>query len=108
DPFGDRLESRLVGDLHRYSSANRDGPEPLASHHGPHARAARDLVQVVGDAGIANEILSGRSDLRDADARIAQLGEDQVLRLAGDLSPQMCGIAELDLAVVDPEVHRRR
>src|SRR5262249_355279 len=46
-PFRDRLEPWLVGDLHRDLSANRDGLEPLAAHHGTHARAARDLVEVV-------------------------------------------------------------
>jgi hypothetical protein len=81
--------------------------EPLRSHHGAHAGAARDLVQFVGDAGEAHEVLTGRTDLRDPDARVAELGENCVLDLTGDLAPEMRGVAELDRAVADPEIDRR-
>jgi hypothetical protein len=46
-------------------------------------------------------------DGSDADARIAQLGEQDVLYLARDLAPEVGGVADLDSAVVDPEVDRR-
>src|SRR5207253_10916240 len=41
--------------------------------------SARDLVQLVGDAGEADEVFTRRPDLSDADARVTQLGEDRVL-----------------------------
>src|SRR5207253_8503590 len=68
--------------------------------------SARDLVQLVGDAGEADEVFTRRPDLSDADARVTQLGEDRVLDLAGDLASEVRGVAELDGSVVDPEIDR--
>src|SRR5207245_4257270 len=108
DPLGHREEAGLIGDLHGELAADRDGLESLRAHHGAHARSARDFVQLVGDAGKAHEIFAGRPDLSDADTRVAQLGENRVLDLAGDLAPEVSGVAEFDGAVVDPEIDRRR
>src|SRR5207248_2099678 len=74
---------------------------------GAHAGAARNLVQIVGDAGEADEMLAGRADLRHLDAGVAQLFQQRLLDVARDAAPEVGGVADLDLGLVDPEVDRR-
>ena len=47
---------------------------------------------------------AGRPGLRDLHAGIAQLLTQLLLDVAGDLAPQVLGVADLDRVIVDPQV----
>ena len=106
-PLGDGGQPLLVGDLHGHLAAHRDGLEALAAHHRAHARAPRHLLQVIGDAGVAHEILAGGADLGHLDVPVAQLLEDRLLHVAGDASPEVGGVPEFHRAVIDPQIDGR-
>src|SRR5205807_2681528 len=86
--------------------------EVLRAHHRAEARApdGPPVLAVDHDRREADESLAGRSDARHAwqlaapiDCR-ADLGPDGVVGLEGVLAPQVAGVADLDLAIVDPQV----
>src|SRR5439155_26358063 len=75
-------------------------------HRGAHPGPPGHLVQRVGDARESHQVLAGGTDLGDSDELVAELGEQDVFDLAGDLAPEVRGGADLDGAFVDPQVDR--
>src|SRR5207237_5950609 len=66
--------------------------------------AARGARLVVDDAGDAVEILTGGTDAGDTRRRIG-FRTEHVFGLFGGLAPDVGGVADLGLVVLDPEVH---
>jgi len=105
DPAG-RVPDRIaVGHLDAVAAADGDGLEVFGSHDRAEPGAAGDFVQVVDDAGVADEVLTGGTDLGDADLLVTEFLADGGFDGAGDLAPEVGCVAELDLVVLDPEVN---
>ena len=103
-PAGGVPDRFAVGHLDTGAAADGDGLEVLGAHDRAEAGAAGDLVEVIDDAGVADEVLAGGTDLGDADLLVAEFLADCGFHGAGDLSPEVGSVAELDLVVLDPEV----
>ena len=101
------LQKRLrVGQRHAARAAQGDRLQVLGAHDRAHPGAARGAVQVVHDAGEADEILPGRADAGDDRVRHAEFRAQLFLRLPNRLAPQVRGIPDFDPVVVDPDVRR--
>ena len=80
----------------------------LAAHHGADTRAAGCAVQVVHHAGKQHAVFSRLADARYPGQRVLQRLLEGLLGLPDTLAPQMRRVAQLDLVVIDIEVHRLR
>ena len=108
DPLGVLADELGVGHLELQLAADGDGLQVLRAHHRAHARSAGGVLEVVDDAGVADQVLAARADLRGPDALVAKLRADRLLGLERVQAPEVRGVAQLGLAVVDPEVDRLR
>ncbi len=104
-PLAGRVVLLLVGDRHLAVAAQGDGFEVLAAHDGAQALASGHPA-LVDDAGHPRELLARRADAADADVLVVQLVLDDQLGVHAGEAPQFLGVAELDLAVLDPQVGR--
>src|SRR5262249_50921130 len=95
-----------LGDGDAAGAADGDRLEVLAAHDRADAGTPRRPVLVVDDAGKADELLAGRPDVRDANARDAQLVADAVFGFARRLAPEPPRVADLHHVVVYEQVHR--
>ena len=106
DPLRQALEWGRICDRDRRAAADGDRLELLGAHHGAQARAPGDLVQVVADAGKADDVLSGDPALRYADALVTQLLADTALHRVRELAPVGRRVANLHVAVGEPQADR--
>src|SRR5439155_165282 len=83
--------------------SDNDGLDVLRPHNCADARAAGGPGLVVDDAGDAIQVLTSGADAGDARRRIG-LGAERVLRLFCGLAPNVRGIADLELVVLNPDV----
>ena len=82
--------------------------EVLGSHQRAHAGTPGRAPVVGHDRSVRHALFAGQTDARHARLRLADLALDDTLRLVGiGLAPQVRSVAQLGLAVVNPEVHRR-
>ena len=77
NPAGRIPDRFAVGHLHAGAATHGDGLEVLGAHDRAEAGAARDLVEVVDDAGVADEVLAGGTNLGDADLLVAEFLTDR-------------------------------
>ena len=105
DPPGGVLDRFAVSHLHPTAAANGNGLEVLGAHDRAEAGAAGDFVQVVDDAGVADKVFAGGPNLGNPDLLVAEFLADGGFHRTGDLAPELGGVAELDLVVLDPEVN---
>ncbi len=98
----------VVGVLHvdTQGPTDRQTFQVLGTHHRTHTRASRRLAPAVDHTGVAHHLLTARPNPQVLDLVIAQLAADRFFRVGGQHAPQMTGIANLALAVLDPQVHR--
>ena len=85
-------------------SANSDGPEIFGAHDRAQAVAPVEMAQVVGDAGVAHQVLARNTDLQYADFVIAQFRADVRLDFGWMPPPQVLGGAQFCLPILDPEL----
>ena len=88
--------------------AHRHRPQVLGAHHRAHAVAPVEVAQLVGEAGVAHQVLAARADLQHADLVVAQLRADGRSGHRRVLPPQVLGRTHLRLAVLYPQVDRLR
>ncbi len=94
-----------VGQIEVPGPADRDGLDPLVAHD----RAAPETAgagPVLLDGGGEDPVLPGQADGRHLGVGLVELPLDQLLGLQGALAPEMSGIPDLHLAVVDPDVNQ--
>src|SRR5947209_13078492 len=91
----------------RLRAAGHDRLEVLRAHHRAEAAAAVEVLELVHDRCEPDAPLAGDPGLQHADPLVAELRLEAVLHLARALSTVLRSIAELDLTVLDPEVHGR-
>jgi len=97
-----------VGYRHPPAPAHGDRLELFGSHHGSQAGTACGAVSVVNDTGVADQILAGQAALGHADAFVVQFFAHRPVYGGGLLTPQVIGVADLDVVVLDPQVDRLR
>jgi hypothetical protein len=102
----DLAHAFLVGHVHAQGAAHGDGLEVLGAHDRAHTGPAVGVLHLVEDAGVAHHLLARRPDHRDARPWLAQVRPDCFLGITGDLAPSHRGVAQLGLAVLDPQVDR--
>ena len=90
---------------HALGAAHGNGLQVLAAHHGAHARAASRAVQVVHHGGKQHAVLTRPADAGDAHLRVLQFLLDDGLGVPHALAPQLGGIAQFHLVVLDVEPH---
>ncbi len=78
----------------------------LRPHERAHAAAPGAAPLVVHDGGVSDLLLAARGDAGHADVGVAQLVLDELLRLVAVLAPEMGGVPDLGLAVLQVEVDR--
>ena len=78
--------------------------EILGAHHRPHSGAPRRIPGFGEQTGERDQIFAGRTDADHLDLRVLQFLLDPFLGIKGILSPEMPGIANLDLALIDPDI----
>ena len=83
------------------------GLDSLGAHHRPQAGPPGRPALVVHDRGDEGESFSRRADAGHLDI-VAQFRLQNILGLEGVFAPEMSGVLELRLAVIDEEVHRLR
>src|SRR5574340_77132 len=100
------VDERLgIGQRYLAGAAHGDRLEPFGSHHRADAARRRAMIPVVLDRCTGKPGLAGGPDAGDADLLlVAEFSLDQSLGLARVLPPQVGGIAQLDLRVVDPQI----
>src|SRR5205823_10983759 len=117
DVAGHRLDAGiqlgLVGNREVTRAAYHDRLKVLGAHHRaqPGATGRAPVDAVVLDRGEAHQPLAGRADAGHARLEAAAPGLANFLQeafggLERVLAPHVGGVAELDLAVVDPDVRR--
>jgi hypothetical protein len=102
-PLAGHVVLLAVGDGHLGVAPKSDGLEVLA----PHDRAktfASGHPALVYYAGHTRELLARRADAADADVLVVQFVLDDQLGVGAGEAPQFSGVAELDLAVLDPQI----
>ena len=82
-----------------------DGLELLGAHDGPEAGATGGAALVVHDGGDERHLLAGLTDAGNLGA-LAVAGDEGVLRLEGVLAPDIGGVFQLCLAVLDVNIDR--
>ncbi len=87
----------LAGTAHGY------GLEFLGTHDRAHAAAAGSIVEAAHDAAVPDQVFRAGTDEGHPHLLIAEFLADRRLSLAGFQSPEMPGVADLHLAVVDIE-----
>ena len=80
-----------------------DGLEVLAAADGAGAAAPRGAVVLVDPGGVADEVLAGLADGDDADV-IAVTVEEGLYGVVDALAPEVGGVPQLDVAVLDEGV----
>ena len=105
-PLGNLSYLRRIGDLLLARALGCHGLEELGPHHGTHSRTARGMVQILHHAGIDNLILPGLPDHGETRVLLAQFRLDHLLGIDDVLTPQLRGIPDFDLVILDPEVDR--
>ncbi len=103
-PAGQLVQPLLIGQRRAVFAPHRNRLEVLRSHHRAHAGTPVGAVAHAHDRGEAHALLARRADLEHFDLLVAQLRLERVLCLARDLAPQVRGVAQLGLAVVNPQV----
>ena len=93
-----------VGDLDASRAPHGDGLEVLGAHDAADAGPTRLAVPVVCDVGVPDEVLPGGSDGGRADVVVSDLLLDEVEDLQGVGAPEVLGVPDLDLPVVDEQV----
>src|SRR3989475_9472592 len=91
----------------RLRAAGGARPAGRRAHHRAEAAAAVEVLELVHDRCEPDAPLAGDPGLQHADPLVAELLLETVLHLARELPPVLRSVAELDLTVLDPEVHRR-
>jgi len=104
-PLAQLVGARFVGDGDLEVAVDRDRLEPLGAHDRAHAAAAPGAALVVDDAGDACQLLPRLADGGDLGHAAVALLED-VLYLVGVLAPEVGGVEQAGLAVLDIEVDR--
>ena len=107
DPAADLLHLRRVMQRNVVGAPDDDRLELLAAHHGAQAGTAGDVLEVIHDARDANAVLTRGPDLADPRQPLADLGLERLLGIHDLEAPEVRRIADLDLIVLDPEIHRR-
>ena len=100
----DELKQALgVGDRNTARTLNGDGLEVLVAHDGAEGTQARDRGLVAQDGGHQALVLTGGTNGGNTGLVVGALPQ---LVLSGEVvqAPQVCGVADLDRAVVDVEV----
>ena len=95
-----------AGDLQVHGAASRHGLEILRSHDTSHPRPAGRIFDAGHNVGKPDQILSGRPDDATLDFLIPQLLPDGPLGVGRGLAPDVAGIPNFDLAIVDIDVRR--
>ena len=98
-----------IGAGDRARADDRDRLQVLRAHDGADAAPSGGAVEIVHDAGEQHPVLAGRPNAGDLRV-VVGLGANGVRRLRNILAPQMRGVANLDLGVLDPQIDwfRRR
>ncbi len=97
------FELLLIGHGDGGRAPNGDGLEVLRPHDRPQAPPP-GRPTLVDDAGHLAQILTGGTDAGDADGLIAEVVLDHHLAVRRLGAPQAGGVAELHVAVLDPQV----
>src|SRR5581483_7020948 len=105
DPAADLLDLRAVREREIRAALHDDGLELLSAHDRAEAGAPGDVLVIVHDARDAHALLARRADLADARKTFADLGLEQIFRVEDLLPPHVRRVADLDLRVLDEEVH---
>ncbi len=95
-----------AGDLYVHGAANRHGLEVLGSHDTSHPRPSGRILDAGHNVGKPDQILSGRPDDATLDFLIPQLLPDGPLGVGRGLAPDVAGIPNFDLAIMDINVRR--
>ena len=99
---GEQANLHRPRDLDRACAADSNCLELLAAQHGSHAGAA-GIAEAGDHAAHGHEILARRADGANVKLRAAGLGNGRV-RLKGALAPDVGGVLDRDLLVLDLEV----
>ena len=105
DPLGHVFERLRGGDLDVAVAAHRDGLQLLGAHHRGHAGASGGAGLVDDDPGDVRQLLTRRSDQREAHALVAHFLANPVLGGPTGLAPEVGGVANFDLVVHDRQVY---
>ena len=96
-------ETLGIGHLHRPGAHHHHGLEVLGAHDGAHPGAAGGAVHLVHDGREQHQLLPGGPDAGHLGLLVG-LGAQQVHRLGHQLAPQVGGVPELRVVVLDPQV----
>ena len=107
-PFGELQQACLVRHRRLVRTAHSNRLELLGAHHGAKARAAVGAVGHAHDGCVAHKVLARRADLQHLHAFVVQLSMQCVFHIAGDAAPQMRCVAQLKLAILNPQINRAR
>ena len=95
------------GDVEVLRAAHGDGLEVLVAHDGAHAEPAGARPALL-DGREEDPVLAGQADGGDRGVRLLELLADELRGLERAQTPEVRGVADLDLVVVDPEVDQLR
>jgi hypothetical protein len=88
-----------------HGAARHDGLELLGPHYRAHARTAGGILETIHYAGVLDHALAARPDHDGIGPRLSQLLAQKLLGLFGGLAPEMRGVPDLGLAILDPDIH---
>ena len=106
DFLPDLFDFLRIGKRQSLGPADGDGPKILGPHHRPHPGPPVGMLQLVHHAGVTDHLLPGRPALGHADSLVPELFPDQPFRFPGVFSPNFRSVADLRLAVLDPDIYR--
>ena len=106
NPAGNFPGGFRVGQRQAEGTAAGNRLEVFGTHHGSHARSTGGRIQVVHDAGEAHQVFPGGPDLGNLDIRVGQFLADGNLALQGLHSPEVTGVFQRRLPVLDGNIDR--
>ena len=107
-PLRQLHQAGLVRHFRLVRAAHGNRLQLLGAHHCAKASAAVGAVGHAHDGCVAHKVLARRSNLQHLHAIVIQLGMQRVFHITRDAAPQMRCVAQLELAILDPQINRAR
>ncbi len=104
EPLGYGRDRLAIGRLGRPRASHCHRLQVLTAHQGAEACSPGSPVDVIHNGSEAYPVLPGDADLRDLHPVIAQLFTELRLYFGGFAAPQVRGGADLNSAVLDPQI----